>query len=101
MDGGGAKPQQPDRYSDKRLADSFSVYVLFSEPVSFTNRDILDALREDYPELSWSDAVAEGGVDPGILDGVHTTGEVVVTSLFPGGDENKPTMIPLVSLPGR
>jgi len=101
MDGGGAKPQQPDRYSDKRLADSFSVYVLFSEPVSFTNRDILDALREDFPELSWSDAVAEEDVTPGPLDGTYTTGEVVVTSLFPGGDENQPRMISLLSMPGR
>jgi len=101
MDGGGGTPQRPERYSDKRLADSFSVYVLFSEPVSFTNRDILDALGADFPELAWPDSVAEGGITPGVLDGVHTTGDVVVTSLVPGGDGNQPSMIPLVSMPGR
>lgn len=100
MDGSAGRPHKPERYSDKRLAESFSVYVLFSEPVSFTNQDILDALREDFPELSWSDAVAEGDVSPGVLDGTFTTGDVVVTSLFPGRKENQPSMIPLVSMPG-
>ncbi|PIE08778.1 MAG: hypothetical protein CSA74_00600 [Rhodobacterales bacterium] len=105
MDGGNGSPRRPEgppeRYSDKRLAEGFSVYVLFTEPVSFSNRDILDALREDFPELAWSDMVAEGGITPGVLDGMHSTGEVLVTSLFPGGEENQPRMIPMLSTPGR
>lgn len=101
MDGGRPEGQRPERYSDKRLADAFSVYVLFTEPVSFTNRDILAALREDFPELDWTDTLENGADTARFYDETYTAGDVLVTSLFPGGEGNLPGMIPLISMPGR
>ncbi len=48
---------ESQRYSEKRLKDSFSVYLLFSEPIKFFTAEILTALREDYPELVWTDTL--------------------------------------------
>jgi hypothetical protein len=44
-----------ERYSDKRLAESFSVYLLFSESLTVMPGEILEAVKEDYPSLDWSD----------------------------------------------
>lgn len=45
--------EAPERYSDKRLADSFTAYVLFSEPLQGSGQEVLEAAREDYPEIGW------------------------------------------------
>lgn len=42
------------RYSEKRLQDEFTVYVLFSEPLQATVSEIIAATAEDYPGLDWS-----------------------------------------------
>jgi hypothetical protein len=44
----------PERYSDKRLKDSFTAYVLLSEPIQFRFPEIWEAVREDYPDLHWA-----------------------------------------------
>jgi hypothetical protein len=43
-----------ERYSDKRLKDSFTAYVLLSDTLQFMPSEIWDAVREDYPKLSWN-----------------------------------------------
>jgi hypothetical protein len=47
----------PERYSDKRLEDSFTAYVLLSEPIQFPFPEIWEAVREDYPDLAWAFAL--------------------------------------------
>ncbi len=47
----------PTRYSDKRLKDSFTAYVLLSEPIQFRFPEIWEAVREDYPDLAWAFSV--------------------------------------------
>lgn len=44
-------------YSAKRLSDPFTVYILLNEPLQFRVSEILAALRQDYPGLSWSDTM--------------------------------------------
>ena len=48
---------EPTRYSDKRLKDSFTAYVLLSEPIQFRFPEIWEAVREDYPDLAWAFSV--------------------------------------------
>jgi hypothetical protein len=48
---------KPERYSDKRLKDSFHADILFSEPLQFRTGEILAAVREDYPSLIWTDSL--------------------------------------------
>jgi hypothetical protein len=44
----------PERYSDKRLKDNFTAYVLLSERIQFRFPEIWEAVREDYPDLAWA-----------------------------------------------
>jgi hypothetical protein len=44
----------PQRYSDKRLNDSFTAYVLLSEAIQFLPEEIFAAVAEDYPGLEWN-----------------------------------------------
>jgi hypothetical protein len=48
---------EAERYSDKRLKDSFYAYILLSEPLQFRTGEILAAVREDYPSLVWTDSL--------------------------------------------
>jgi hypothetical protein len=82
------------RYSDKRLADSFTAYVLLSEPLQFRTQEILAAVREDYPGLEWSDTLG--------ADMPFDTGTVSLGVFF--GDPKsgpQPKMIRMLSTPGR
>lgn len=49
--------EAPPRYSDKRLADSFTAYILFSEPLQGSGAEVLEAAREDYPEIAWPETL--------------------------------------------
>ena len=42
------------RYSDKRMSEDFTCYVLFSEPLQATFSELMQAAAEDYPGLDWS-----------------------------------------------
>lgn len=42
------------RYSEKRLQDDFTAYVLFSEPLQGRVEEIFAAAAEDYPGVDWS-----------------------------------------------
>lgn len=42
------------RYSDKRMSEDFTCYVLFSEPLQATFTELMQAAAEDYPGLDWS-----------------------------------------------
>ena len=44
----------PARYSDKRLKDSFTAYVLLSDPLQFHFPEIWAAVRQDYLGLAWA-----------------------------------------------
>ena len=41
------------RYSDKRMSEDFTAYVLFSEPLEGTFGEIIAAAAEDYAGLDW------------------------------------------------
>ena len=43
-----------ERYSDRRLREDFTIYVLFSEPLEGTASELFEAAAEDYPGLDWS-----------------------------------------------
>jgi hypothetical protein len=82
------------RYSDKRLADSFTAYVLLSEPLQFRTHEILAAVREDYPGLEWSDTLG--------ADMPFDSSNVSLGVFFAdpkGGPQ--PKMIRMLSTPGR
>ncbi len=42
------------RYSEKRVSESFTIYVLFSEPLEATFSELIEAAAEDYPGLDWT-----------------------------------------------
>ncbi len=42
------------RYSDKRLSEDFSIYVLFSDHLQGGIKEVLDAVAEDYKGVDWS-----------------------------------------------
>lgn len=84
----------PQRYSEKRLADSFTVYVLFSDELEFLPSEILEAVREDYPGLSWTD---ELGFNMPIK-----TGTVGLGAFFSDdSEESEPRIVHMNSMPGR
>ncbi len=82
------------RYSDKRLADGFSAYVLLSEPLQFRTHEILAAVREDFPGLEWSDTL---GADMAFDSSTVSLG---VFFADPKGGPQPPTMR-IISAPGR
>ncbi len=85
---------QPKRYSDKRLREGFTAYVLLTEPLAFRPSEVLAAVREDYPGLDWTDRLE--------ADLPFTAGEVSLGVLFPDCDEtNEPSLVQFASLPGR
>ncbi|MEL6169878.1 MAG: hypothetical protein AAFR35_14410 [Pseudomonadota bacterium] len=43
-----------ERYSETRIKDSFTAYVLFSEPLRGTISEVMAAVSDDYPGLDWS-----------------------------------------------
>lgn len=53
-----------ERYSDQRVKEDFTCYVLLSEPLQADIAEILAALREDYPSLTWPDPVFPGARGP-------------------------------------
>lgn len=53
-----------ERYSDKRVSEDFTCYVLFTEPLQADVAEILAALREDYPALDWPDPLFPGASGP-------------------------------------
>lgn len=83
--------KQPERYSDKRLKDHFTAYVLLSEPLQFHTSEILAAVREDYPGLNWTDDL---GVDLSF-----DTSKVSIGTFWSRA-EAEPRMMNLLSAPG-
>ncbi|MBN2629114.1 MAG: hypothetical protein JXR75_01085, partial [Rhodobacteraceae bacterium] len=82
------------RYSQKRLEDSFTIYVLLSEPLQFTVSETLSALREDYPGLLWSGDILSGAV----ID----TASFGVGVLWPQeSEQRKPSPVNFIATPGR
>jgi hypothetical protein len=82
------------RYSEKRLKDGFTAYVLLTEPLAFRPSEILAAVREDFPGLAWTDRLE--------ADLPFTAGEVSLGVLFPDRDEtNEPSVVQFASFPGR
>lgn len=79
------------RYSEKRLEDSFSVNVLFSEPLQFRQADVIAAIKEEFPSLGdWHDVPDSA---------IHDTGLVVVAALIGGGSADL-KWVSLTAMPG-
>lgn len=53
-----------ERYSDQRVREDFTCYVLLNEPLQADIAEILAALREDYPTLDWPDPAFPGPAGP-------------------------------------
>jgi hypothetical protein len=88
-----ASGDKAQRYSEKRLKDAFTAYVLFAEPLTFRPSEILAAVREDYPGLAWTDTLQ--------LDMPITVGQVGLGVLFPDAEAgNEPRMAHFSSFPG-
>ncbi len=84
----------PQSYSEKRRTEDFSIYVLLSEPVRFTTGEILAALREDYPGLSWTDDLQ--------LNAPVDTAALGVGVMWARKDQTRePAMISFIATPGR
>lgn len=89
---------EPARYSEKRLKDDFTAYLLFDEPLEFATREVLDAVAEDFPHMEgWR----ESPIDP---FPVKNTAEPVIGMIdHPGADPTRRagtrTMI-LTGMPG-
>ena len=91
---------ETERYSDKRLKDRFSIYLLLSEPLQFNTTEILAAVREDYPQLSWSDGLSEPETgEPGEGFDVDT-GTGGFAAMFGAVDENAPSHVAFTTVPG-
>jgi hypothetical protein len=88
-------PAKPTRYSDKRLTDNFTAYVLLSEPLQFRFPEIWEAVREDYPDLEWAFSVA---VDPPFDSGTVSMG-TYFGGCSPGGASPN-GMVSFLSTPG-
>ncbi|MEM9343440.1 MAG: hypothetical protein AAGA87_10385 [Pseudomonadota bacterium] len=84
--------QDSQRYSDKRLADDFTIYVLFSEPLKGTVAEILEAVAEDYPGIDWSSSQIGGEID--------TQGVTLSTDLGISKDEARGRTT-FMGMPGR
>ena len=79
------------RYSEKRLEDSFDVFLLFSEPFQFRVPDVIDAIEEEFPGLGeWFNPLD---------DKIHDTGDVVM-GFFKNEAEPSEGMISFFSTPG-
>ncbi|WP_095590890.1 hypothetical protein [Actibacterium ureilyticum] len=53
-----------ERYSDRRVNEDFTCYVLLNEPLQADVAEILAALREDFPTLDWPDPAFPGPSGP-------------------------------------
>lgn len=53
-----------ERYSDQRVKEDFTCYVLLSEPLQADISEILAAMREDFPSLNWPAPVFPGAAGP-------------------------------------
>lgn len=42
-----------ERYSDKRLSEDFTVYILFEDQLEASFEEVIAAAAEDYPALDW------------------------------------------------
>lgn len=85
---------EAERYSDKRLKDSFYAYILLSEPLQFRTGEILAAVREDYPSLVWTDSLN--------VDTPFDTNSFGLGVFFSQkSDVPEPTMTRLTSMKGR
>lgn len=80
------------RYSDKRMADDFVCYVLFSEPLQATFSELLEAAREDFPGLDWS----HDNLGPDRID----TRDVTMCVDF-GHSDDKKGRLKVLGHPGR
>jgi len=54
---------QPQRYSDKRLSDDFTIYILLSESLQANVAEIFEAVAEDYPGIDWASDQIGGVID--------------------------------------
>ncbi len=43
-----------ERYTEKRLNEDFTVYILFEDQLEASFAEVLDAAAEDYPALDWT-----------------------------------------------
>lgn len=84
---------EPERYSEKRLKDSFTAYVLLTDDLEFRPSEILEAVREDYPGLAWTDKLE--------LDTPFKTGEVSLAVFFTEEEHNEPGVVHMSSFPGQ
>ncbi|MBX2856686.1 MAG: DUF4261 domain-containing protein [Rhodobacteraceae bacterium] len=89
----GAGGDAPERYSDKRLNDSFSVYLLLSEPLQFSMREVAEAITEDYPVLG------RLGIDINPIDALDT-GDVTVLGVLMPKDVPECEVVTFTSLKG-
>lgn len=89
------------RYSEKRLRDDLTLYVLLSETLEFRTGEIVQALREDYPQLSWSDLFSDTGNSGDGADFPIKTGEFAMGVVLGERDENAPPYVHFGSMPGR
>lgn len=82
-----------ERYGEERLAEDFTAYVLFSEDVDFLPSEILDALREDYPDLPWTDTLQ--------FDAPFSTSGAGIALFTPKEGTSEPERVTLISGQGR
>ena len=85
------------RYSEKRVSEDFSIYVLFSEPLVGRVAEVMAAVAEDYPGIDWS-AEQVGGE---MIDTRSVTLSTDMGGAF-GGDADIPRgLTTFMSAPGR
>jgi hypothetical protein len=92
----GAPIEAAKRYSDTRLNDSFTAYLLLSEPIQFQFEEIWQAVSEDFPELQWAFEVA---VAPPFDSSTVSMGTYFGTKAQ--GDAAHHGLISFLSTPGR
>lgn len=81
-----------ERYSDKRMSEDFTCYVLFSEPLQATFTELMQAAAEDYPGLDWS----HDNLGPEAID----TRDVTMCVDFATGDPKR-SGLRILGMPGR
>ncbi|MEO1292280.1 MAG: hypothetical protein AAFV62_05530 [Pseudomonadota bacterium] len=100
-----ASGAEPQRYSDQRMADDFTVYILLSETLQFDPAEIVAAFNEDFPGLA-EISVSIGGENGGKHDGeggrgsLFDTGDVSIAMLQHGGARGE-ERVTLISGPTR
>ena len=88
---------KPQRYSEKRVSESFTAYVLFSEPLRATQKEVFEAVAEDYPGVDWS--TEQIGSD--IIDTREPTVSTDLGSFGIGEGKETRGMTSFIGMPGR